>query len=48
MKNEKFIFSDGMGVFLYVKECSDDEDFILIEIEDEDENNNYNYENNNY
>lgn len=38
---EKFMLSDGMGGFLYIKECEDDNDFITIEIEEEDEDNNY-------
>lgn len=40
-REEKFMLSDGMGTFIYVKECEDDEDFITIEMEEEDEFNVY-------
>lgn len=41
MENEKFMLSDGMGGFLYVKECEDNEYFITIEMEEDDEFNVY-------
>lgn len=34
-------YSDGMGGFLYIDRCKDDDDFIDIRLEDEQEDGSY-------
>lgn len=36
------LYSDGMGGFLYIDKCKDDDNFINLRIEEEQEDGSYN------